>query len=117
MSTGEPWKLAGHADSRAWVPDGMEKVEDLDTFRYIVVDELIEEIVTLGVVAWPHLDDHGRLIFDEESASVGVRGADLIALLSESRRLAPGLQVEPAALEQARTRPLRLGDAFAAKQK
>ena len=116
MSTA-PWVMRGHGDSRTWVPEGFEEVVDLETYRYMVVDELIEQMVTLADAPWPHLDDRGRLVFTDETRPVTVQVADLQVYLSDVRAAPPGADdLDEAAMEQFRSRALRLGDAFAAKE-
>jgi len=49
MSTAQPWVLQGHSETRYWIPEGFDPEWPAEQYRYIVIDELIEEIVTLAV--------------------------------------------------------------------
>jgi hypothetical protein len=100
----EPWRPLGH---------------DADTagLAYIVVDELHEGIAGLVVSAWPRVDERGRLHFggEGESTRVATPADALLALLSERRApIVPG-GVEAAQEEALRTRPVAIGDVFAAR--
>lgn len=71
--------------------------------RYVVVDEMVDEVARLVEAAWPELDRGGRLHFPEDGSPVkrGYPRARLEDVLNEHRRRAG--QVE---------RSLRIGDAF-----
>jgi hypothetical protein len=92
---------AGFADKRIW----------WNTLSYIVVDELSKEVAGLVVASWPRLDSKGRVRFSGSSWRVGARVNQLIPLL-EADRIVPGARVGAGPGPQ---RPLRIGDAFAAK--
>jgi hypothetical protein len=74
---------------------------------YIVVDELHEGIAGLVVSPWPRVDERGRLRFGDETENrrVATPVGALHELLSDRR-------VEEDVL---RTRPVAIGDVFAAR--
>jgi hypothetical protein len=53
---------------RPWLPACLAAhglgVADAAALSYVVVDELVEAVATLGVHPWPAADGHGRLRFD-----------------------------------------------------
>jgi hypothetical protein len=105
-----PAPLAG--DAAAWVPAGFAgKGISWNTLSYIVVDELSKEVAGLVVASWPLLDPKGRVRFSGSSWRVGVRVDELVALL-DAERIVPGAR---AGARSGPQRPVRIGDAFAAK--
>jgi hypothetical protein len=62
-----------HDALRPWLPDCLpQQVRDhLDGLRYVMVDEVVGDLVTLTVTAWPDADGHGKIRFprSEESAT------------------------------------------------
>jgi hypothetical protein len=81
------------------------EIESVAELSYIAIDEIGDILVTLLVSGWPELDESGRLRFpDFEPTAVDVDTAAFEAFLSEHRR--------PRDLAD---RPLREGDAFAAR--
>lgn len=74
----------------------------LDTagLSYIVVEEIEGGMVGLAVSDWPRTDAQGRLRFDAEPVQAGVDRAALEQFLDRHR--------QP-------SRPLRIGDVFAAR--
>jgi hypothetical protein len=100
------------ANAAAWVPAGFagERIS-WTTLSYIVVDELSKEVAGLVVASWPRLDSKGRVRFSGASWRVGVRVNELVALL-DADRIAPGARAGTGPGPQ---RPVRIGDAFAAK--
>lgn len=90
--------LAGHARRVAGVADVTE-------LSYITVDEIGEGVVTLLISDWPEVDERGRLRFSgAPPVSVDVGETRLAAYLAKVRLP-----------ERLRERPLREGDAFAAR--
>lgn len=70
--------------------------------RYVVVDEIIEDVVRLAVAEWPSVDSAGRLRFGEEGSASHIY--DRSELQEEiDRRRKDARQV---------TRQLRIGDLF-----
>jgi hypothetical protein len=100
------------ADAAAWVPAGFvhERIR-WTTLSYIVVDELSKEVAGLVVSSWPLLDPKGRVRFSGSSWRVGARVDELVALLNADR-IAPGARAGTGPGPQ---RPVRIGDAFAAR--
>ena len=79
-------------------------IADVAQLSYITIDEISQGIVTLLVSPWPAVDERGRLRFgSSQPVAVDVDEAALAAYL---RRRHP---------EHLRDRPLREGDAFAAR--
>jgi hypothetical protein len=74
----------------------------LDTtgLSYIVVEEIEGGMVGLAVSDWPATDDKGRLRFDSEPAQAAVELVELERFLD---------------LHREQSRPLRVGDVFAAR--
>jgi hypothetical protein len=90
-----------------WV-DGLVR-EDQEGLRWVVVDDLGDADAELAISPWPRLSDDGRLRFAdrEEDYAFGVMPkATLQALLDAAR----ARQRPPVA-----ARPLRVGDALAAR--
>jgi hypothetical protein len=89
-----------------WAPGGLDLSEaELARLSYIVIDEIVEEIISVSVSAWPRVDDRGRLVFsDDPSVSVW---ADASALRRYLERTAFG--------DAGELRRLRMGDTFAAR--
>jgi len=60
-----------------WRPEGIDLPDEgLWRLSYVVVDEIVEDAVTLSVSAWPGVDERGRLVFGDElalSAGTGAR--------------------------------------------
>jgi len=100
-----------------WRPAALEPDADTAGLAYIVVDELHEGIAGLVVSPWPRSDERGRLHFAGESESTRVATpADALGeLLSERRTPIVSGGVEPAQEEALRTRPVAIGDVFAAR--
>ena len=84
-----------------WAPGGLDLSEaELARLSYIVIDEIVEEIISVSVSAWPRVDDRGRLVFsDDPSVSVW---ADASALRRYLERTAFG--------DAGELRRLRMGD-------
>jgi hypothetical protein len=100
------------ADAPAWVPRSFADTRTAwRTLSYIVVDELTEGVAGLVVASWPLLDQKGRVRFGGSSWRVGARVGELAALL-DADRIVPGA---PPGSEPAPARPVRIGDAFAAR--
>jgi hypothetical protein len=54
---------------KPWRPDGLELADaELARLSYVVVDELVGEVVDLSVSPWPGVDERGRLLFADEPA-------------------------------------------------
>jgi hypothetical protein len=100
------------ADAGPWVPAGFahERIS-WTTLSYIVVDELSKEVAGLVVASWPLLDPKGRVRFSGSSWRVGAQVDELAALL-RADRIVPGAGAGAGPGSQ---RPVRIGDAFAAK--
>ena len=90
--------LAGHVRRAAGIADVTE-------LSYITVDEVGEGVVTLLISDWPDVDERGRLRFS---------GAAPVSVDVDETRLAAYL-VQVRLPERLRARPLREGDAFAAR--
>jgi hypothetical protein len=125
---GSDWlpPLPSHEDLaqlEPWLPSGIDALLDPSTpgedprwgdLRYIVIDELHEQMAGLVLSPWPRVDNRGRLHFGEEEDShcLAVNADALLGVLRE-RRIVPVGQDED--LRQAlRQRKLIVGDAFAA---
>jgi hypothetical protein len=79
-------------------------IADVAELSYITVDEVSQGIVTLLVSTWPEVDKRGRLRFpSSRPMAVDVDEAALTAYLKSRHP------------EHLRDRPLREGDAFAAR--
>ena len=115
----EPFPVEAAAGSGRWLPPDMPPDwDDAGGFRYLVVDERIEGTLTLGVSDWPTVDERGRLVFDGPTLAVHVREADLAAFLAEARERPPLSPPDPDLSDaQFRARPIRVGDAFAARER
>ncbi len=111
-----PWQLRGQARTRYWIPDGFPEGWRIPReLRYLVIDEFIQDVLTLAVSGWPKIDHDGRLEFPEPTTGVKLRVPALEAFLTAHRQSPP--QAPPAeGAEAFRQRPLRLGDAFAAAE-
>lgn len=75
--------------------------------RYLVVDELDQDVIGLVVTPWPHVDERGRVVFadPDEAEEVAVPQAALAGLLEERR----------VGGDAGGARPLSIGDVFAAR--
>ena len=100
-----------------WVPDSLEGEVELDKlageFRYVVVEEILEDRVRTIVSAWPYVMPDGQLRFDDPEAS-GEHAddrAELERLLAEARIVR--IRTDQPTLRQLRERPLVTGDVFA----
>jgi hypothetical protein len=91
----------------AWV-DGLVR-EDQESLRWVVIDDLGDVDAELAISPWPRLSDDGRLRFadHEEDYAFGVMPQ---ATLQERLDAARTRQQPPVD-----ARPLRVGDAFAAR--
>jgi len=105
------------ADLSALAPWRPEGVEDPEGLAYIVVDELHDGIAGLVVTAWPRVDERGRLRFGRESEStrVATPAGALLALLRERRTPIVAGGLDEAQRDAMRTRPVEIGDVFAAR--
>ena len=100
------------ADAAPWVPAGFsEKPITWTALSYLVIDELSKEVASLVVSSWPVHDSKGRVRFSGSSWGVGARVDELVALLNK-HRIVPPARAGSAAPSR---RPLRIGDAFAAR--
>jgi hypothetical protein len=107
-----------------WLPSGIEKLLDPATskadprwgeLRYIVIDELHEQMAGLVLTFWPRVDERGRLCFGEEEDGRRLAvGADALLEVLRKRRIVPVAQEEEGLGEAMRQRELIVGDAFAA---
>ena len=90
-----------NADLRPWAPPGLLDAlsEPPERLRYVVVDEIVDDLVTLAVAPWPGSDDKGRVRFPDDLPS-----GHLLVHLDELRRCLYG--------NWPRRSP-RVGDAFA----
>lgn len=80
-------------------------ISDIAELSYVTVDEVSQGIVTLLVSEWPQVDAVGRLRFSgSQPVSIDVDEARLAAYLERVRLP-----------ERLRGRPIREGDAFAAR--
>ena len=115
----EPFPVEAAAGSSRWLPPDMPPDwDDAGGFRYLVVDERIEGTLTLGVADWPTVDERGRLVFDGPTLPVHVREADLATFLTEARERPPLSPPDPDLSDaQFRARPIRVGDAFTARER
>ncbi len=113
------------ADIEPWLPSGIEELLDPKTphedkrwadLRYIVIDELHEQMAGLVLSSWPRVDVRGRLRFGEEEDSHRLAvGADALLGVLRERRIVPVAQDEDEGLREVmRERELIVGDAFAA---
>jgi hypothetical protein len=80
-------------------------ISDIAELSYVTVDEVSQGIVTLLVSEWPEVDERGRLRFS---------GSGPISIDVEESRLAAYLE-RVRLPERLRGRPIREGDAFAAR--
>jgi hypothetical protein len=62
----------GDTDGPAWLPVSLREaghtVESVGGLSYIVVDEIVDDVVTLAVHAWPVADGDGRVRFPDLAA-------------------------------------------------
>jgi hypothetical protein len=106
-----------------WRPSGIEELVEPAAsredplwriLRYIVIDELHEQMAGLVLSPWPRVDERGRLRFGEEENSHCLAiGADALLGVLRERRIVPVAQDE-SLREALRERELTVGDAFAA---
>jgi hypothetical protein len=94
----------GDADRPAWLPLSLREaghtVESVGRLSYIVVDEIVDDVVTLALHAWPVADAAGRVRFPD---------------LAACRHVAVSLHVLQTQLYRGwLTRAPRLGDVFGA---
>lgn len=117
---------AARSESRTsvhpWVPAEVTAVSEEDWSAlidwYVVVDDYEETIAVLSIAPWPMLDDQHRQTFSREHTTA--RDVELSAFqrfLAENRcQVTPeGLLVSAIAgtAKELRSRPVRVGDAFA----
>ena len=99
-------------DAPAWVPHGFARERIAwSELSYIVVDERSEDVAGLVVASWPRLDPQGRVRFGGSTWRVGARLQEFEALLGAKRHL----PATTAGSERVSQRPVRIGDAFAAR--
>ena len=111
-----PWQLRRQYRTRYWLPDGFPDDWRIPkSLRYLAIDELIQDVLTLAVSGWPKVDQGGRLEFPEPTVGVKVRVPALAAFLAE-HRVPPPLAPADESTTTFRERPLRLGDVFAAAE-
>ena len=71
---------AGHGDSPLWLPgclpaDVARRVSD---FRYVMVDEVLGDLITVTVTPWPTADRVGRVRFTDDGEGATGRGHFLV---------------------------------------
>ena len=106
-----PWQLRGQARTRYWIPDGFPEDWRIPReFRYLVIDEFIQDVLTLAVSGWPKIDHDGRLEFPEPTTGVKLRVGSYPAL-ADTAAGAPrrGCRSVPAAATAPRGRLRRGG--------
>jgi hypothetical protein len=89
-----------------WMPADMTLPDtELAHLSYIVIDEIVGDVVDVSISRWPNLDERGRLRFDDESPrTVRVSAAALEEYFSR-------VDFRSAAWP----RSIRMGDVFAAR--
>ena len=111
--TKSPTAFAPHGQRR-WIPytvhgaqGGRRTSVDVQPGdRYVTVDDVADGMVVMEVSAWPILDREGRLYWDTDPVELVMARADAQAVVDAARRDA---QIS------APDRPLRVGDAFLAR--
>jgi hypothetical protein len=88
---------------RLWQPPSLDAL-DFARFSYLVVDEIVGGSLGLVLSDWPEVDEQGRLRFGGTATMLGADREALQSFLDEHRL--------PTDLAQ---RPVRTGDAFAAR--
>ncbi len=89
-----------------WQPRLPGRVRAQPDDAYVVVDELLDGVVTLAVTPWPHLDGAGRLCFTGEIQALHHPAAEFEDQVVSARE---------AGRQPSARRPLRIGDAFLAR--
>lgn len=87
-----------------WRPEALARSRRRRGYLYLVVDDILEESVSLVLSEWPVVDGKGRLRFPERPFTLGANRQSLEEYLARHRR--------PRAN---RDRPLRIGDVFAVR--
>jgi hypothetical protein len=106
-----------------WRPAQLEKrvgkKAPWGSFRYVVVDELEQDLAVLVVSPWPRVDERGRLHFADEDADdrghVTVGEDAFLAVLANNREPIVEDDIADAKTEELRKRPLAIGDVFGAR--
>lgn len=95
------------APARRWLSQTRQlgDATDMDTARYVVVDDLDDDLVVLVVAPWPDQDPDGRLTFGDPArrdtwSMPATRFHDRVTA------------ARVAARQEAPDRPLRIGDTF-----
>jgi hypothetical protein len=113
--------VADRPEGAPWRPPGLDQAPpELQAafangeLAYVVVDDLEPGVAGLVVSRWPRVDELGRIRFElERDARVAVDVATLQELLTQRVPVVPGSA--RATEELLRTRPLLVGDVFAAR--
>ena len=102
MSSPLPALTAPHENGRRWRPGGLGRLARRRDLVYVVVDDILENSVSLVLAHWPEIDREGRLHFPGLPLSLGTDRGTLERYLARYRRP-----------REHRDRPLRIGDVFA----
>lgn len=121
LTTGRPdspWeRLEWHESREGWRPWEPPAAPELAARRpsYVVVDEIVGDAVGVAIHPWPLADHKGRLRFTDygEGRFAGTSLAALQAWVEDHRVAALAAASSPAA-EALATRPVTIGDVFAA---
>jgi hypothetical protein len=102
MSSSLPALSEPREDARRWRPASLGRAARRSDLVYVIVDDIMENSVTLVLSTWPEVDRDGRLRFAGKPVSLGADRGAMERYLAKHRR--------PRAN---RDRPLRIGDVFA----
>ena len=93
--------------ARPWVPPSLQTLSDRvrteEHAKYVVVDDLDDDLAVLVVAPWPTQDAYGRLTFGDRRHTASVPATDFHGRVAAARRKSG---------QDAADRPLRIGDAF-----
>jgi hypothetical protein len=111
--TRQPYVQRPAGPRRVWLPPGLPADWNADaSYLYSVVDEKIEDLVTVSFSSWPLVDEEGRLSFAaDDPVTLVFDEATLSNFLAENRKVADP-QEAPSGLV---SRELRVGDVFAVR--
>ncbi len=102
--------------TRAWEPeDAPVPLTALVEMAYIVVEELLEETVSLTVSQWPGVDERGRLVFAGRTDAVFVNRNAFQQMLRSQRQVGQQIEITSDRARAIRERPVEVGDVFAAR--
>lgn len=104
MSSSLPALAEPRKDARRWRPASLGRAARRSDLVYVIVDDILENSVTLVLSSWPEVDRDGRLRFPGQPLSLGAERGAMVRYLAKHRRP-----------RTSRDRPLRIGDVFAVR--